>query len=110
MGMVWLNTTSLMTHHHHHHPPTLHNHQKSGMMDRAAEHIRRCLFTFEAAYSDGFRSAVTGGTGGGEAGLARLDSRRPENRPFFTALFRHVQMVGACVGGWGCVNGMTVGG
>lgn len=29
------------------------------------------------------------------AGLARLDSRHPPTRPFFTALFRHVQMVGA---------------
>ena len=29
------------------------------------------------------------------AGLARLDSRRPEARPFFAALFRHMQMVGA---------------
>ncbi len=75
------------------------------MMDRAAEHVRRCLFTYEAAYSDGFRGAVTGGNGGGGgggaegAGLARLDSRRAENRPFFTALFRHVQMVGGWVGG-----------
>lgn len=72
------------------------------MMDRAADHVRRALFVFEAAYTDGFRTAVTGSSGSEGApthaqppGLARLDSRRKENRPFFAALFRHVQMVGA---------------
>lgn len=42
---------------------------------------------------------VVVGGGAEGAGLARLDSRRAENRPFFTALFRHVQMVGGWVGG-----------
>ncbi len=68
-----------------------------GQMDRAHDHIRRCLFTFEAAgYLESFRSSFLGSTTGGgpRAVDCRMDVRRPENRPFFMAMFRHVQMLG----------------
>ena len=59
----------------------------AGQMDRAWEYVRRCLFVLEAGYCDSFRPQ--------EGGRCRLDARRPENRAYLTALFRHMQMAGA---------------
>jgi hypothetical protein len=58
----------------------------AGRMDTAMEYIRRCLFVLEAAYCESYRPA--------EGGTCRLDATRRENRAFFIALFRHMQMVG----------------
>ena len=71
-------------------------------MDRAHDHVRRCLFTYEAAYVESFRAAFTDSpstaTGAASGGFrvidCRMDVRTPGNRPFFMALFRHVQMLG----------------
>lgn len=71
-------------------------------MDRAHDHVRRCLFTYEATYVESFRAAFTDSPGTASASASgrpraidvRMDVRRPENRPFFMALFRHVQMLG----------------
>lgn len=70
-----------------------------GQMDRAHDFIRRCLFVYEAAYIESFRSCFVGESLSAKAMAAhpiscRMDFRRPENRPFFSALFRHIQMLG----------------
>lgn len=48
--------------------------------------MRRCLFALESAYCESYRPAE---------GLAafRMDMSIVENRPYFMALFRHIQMV-----------------
>lgn len=71
-------------------------------MDRSHDYVRCCLFIYEAAYIESFRAAftdspgiATGAASGGPRTIdCRMDVRRPENRPFFMALFRHVQMLG----------------
>jgi len=71
-------------------------------MERSHDYVRRCLFIYEAAYIESFRAAftyslgtATGAASGGPGTInCRMDVRRPENRPFFMALFRHVQMLG----------------
>lgn len=71
-----------------------------GQMDRAHDYIRRCLFVYEAAYIESFRSCFVGETLSSTTRAAahpiscRMDFRQPENRPFFSALFRHIQMCG----------------
>jgi len=83
-------------------PPDLSLSLPPGQMDRAHDHVRRCLFTYEAAYVESFRVAFTDSPGTASATASgrpraidvRMDVRRPENRPFFMALFRHVQMLG----------------
>lgn len=50
--------------------------------------MRRCLFVLESAYCESFRPAEPGG-----AASYRMSIAESENRPYFMALFRHIQMV-----------------
>jgi len=65
-------------------------------MDRAHDHVRRCLFIHETAYAESFRALFSGRPEDVLVGDVdcRMDVRRLENRLFFMALYRHVQMLG----------------
>ena len=55
-------------------------------LDRGAEFVRRCLYTYECAIVE--QAALL-------AGNARFDYDEEANRPFFLALFHHMRMCGA---------------
>jgi len=57
----------------------------TGQMDYAADFLQKCLFYFECAYLESFRPAESS---------CRMNFCAKENRIFFSALFRHMQMTG----------------
>jgi hypothetical protein len=58
---------------------------RTGVMDRAADLIRRCVYYLNASECEAFRPC---------SALCLLDPSRTENKAYFTAVFRHMQIVG----------------
>lgn len=58
--------------------------RNSGNITQAAELVERALFAFEKSFHPTFNIAN---------GSSRLDFRRVESRPFFTAIFRQMNFV-----------------
>jgi hypothetical protein len=58
---------------------------RTGQMDRAADLVRRCLYCLHCAEAEGFRPC---------SGRVMLDPSVYENRIYFAAVFRHMQIVG----------------
>ncbi|CAN0043746.1 unnamed protein product, partial [Discosporangium mesarthrocarpum] len=54
-------------------------------MERASEFVGRSLYAMESAFAENFRPAE---------GTCRLVASCPQNKPYFAALFRHMQMSG----------------
>jgi tetratricopeptide (TPR) repeat protein len=55
-----------------------------GLVERAVECLRRCLFLHECCFSEGFSPK--------NAGQCRMNPQLPSNRVFFQALFRYALM------------------
>ncbi|CAM9276726.1 unnamed protein product, partial [Ectocarpus fasciculatus] len=58
---------------------------RTGQMDRASDLVRRCLYCIHCAEAEGFRPC---------AASALLDPAVLENKIYFAAVFRHMQIVG----------------
>ena len=58
---------------------------RTGQMDRASDLVRRCLFCIHCAEAETFRPCLGG---------ALLDPAVRENKIYFAAVFRHMQIVG----------------
>ena len=70
----------------------------TGHMDRAADLVRRCIYYMECAHVDSFQPFVSTDCDQeagrkAEQSRCRMDCDCKENRLFFSALFRHIQMV-----------------
>jgi len=59
--------------------------QQMNELNTAQELLERCMYGLECAWHPGFAPAT---------GTARLPYASPENRPFFTTLFKHIQNLG----------------
>lgn len=58
---------------------------RTGQMDRASDLVRRCLFCIQCAEAEGFRPCT---------GTVLLNPAFYENKIYFAAVFRHMQIVG----------------
>ncbi|KAK3276411.1 hypothetical protein CYMTET_15507 [Cymbomonas tetramitiformis] len=59
--------------------------QQMNDLTKSGELVEQCLYGMECAWHPWFAPAM---------GLSRLDYDEPENRPFFVALFKHLQALG----------------